>query len=119
LRDRAREKEIIACQLAEPWQVLIGKGKDSGILQIIAENGVSNPGIERNKAMFIVAARTGWPEDLAWREKAEKLLQKLEWSGGDDEYCQYKFCPCCRRWNQSGHAVDCELKSLIAEVQRG
>lgn len=53
------------------------------------------------------------PGDSAWRERAEKALQYIEWNGGGDEYCEYKYCPYCRRWEQSGHSSDCELALLL------
>lgn len=57
-----------------------------------------------------------YAENLAWRERAEQLLQKLEWGNDDGEHC-----PCCGKYkgnwhpNGQGHAVDCELKALIGE----
>ncbi len=129
MRDREQEKKIIANATAGPWRI---ESKDIGDADFIwigseiyaGDYLVANTDKEdyigphdtiNNDAEFIAAARTGWPEDLAWRERAEKLFKKLAWAGGDDEYCQYKFCPCCRRWNQSGHADDCELAALIGE----
>lgn len=130
MRDREQEKKIIANATAGPWRI---ESKDIGDADFIwigseiyagdylvattdKEDYIGPHDTINNDAEFIAAARTGWPEDLAWREKAEKVLQKLEWASDDGEHC-----PCCGKYkgnwhpNGQGHAADCELASLIGE----
>ena len=65
-------------------------------------------------AAFITAARTGWPEDLAWRERAEALLRRIEWipCGG------FSVCPGCLNEPHQGHDPNCELAALLGEESK-
>lgn len=123
MRNRDKEKQIIAAATAGPWQwediateLLIGNKIITGSLRSIN----SMPGLPElvidyaesiggNDAAFIVAARVAWPQDLAWRERAERLLRDIQWVVG--------YCPVCGKspfeHPEGKHRDNCELAKLM------
>lgn len=99
MRDRAKEKEIFAAATEGPWR----KGKNS----VITDSKDKNVWCDAKNAEFIAAARTGWPQDLVWRERAEGLLKELEWAQNGGQ------CPFCQKWKDTGHTPNCELAALL------
>lgn len=127
MRDRVKEKKIIDSIPPEPWQVT-EKGNRVKSLAIVstAYEGIPQRNIcsgispKTNYASFITTARTAWPEDLAWRERTEKALRQIEWSGvgpenrpGMPRGIRGHVCPVCRGREEEGHYSDCELAALL------
>lgn len=79
------------------------------------KNKCDNNTICHMKDVKHALSNTARADNLAWRERAEELLKKMEWASDDGEHC-----PCCGKYKGNwfpnggkGHSVDCELASLI------
>lgn len=123
MRDRAKEKEIIAGATEGPWIAI--PDIRPGITVVNPTNTDINKGYigyghlltinkyqdNMNDAEFIATARTAWPEDLAWRERAERMLKLLEWIFVPGQ--QLPVCMICRKKYSEGHKINCELAALL------
>ena len=118
MRDRAKEKEIIAGATEGPWMALsqeicVGKENDSGIRYTPVASNVTGrkQWFSQENSRFIATARTAWPEDLAWRERAERMLKLMEWIFVPGK--EFPVCLCCRAKYPDGHGIDCEMAALL------
>lgn len=128
MRDREQEKKIIANTPSLPWtkktpfdiecdgcgecacgcDVTSNDEYQTAYVQAVGMDSFTNPVTD-----FIEAASVGWHEDLAWRERAEKILKDID--------RQNILCPICRFIGVGigdNHHPTCELKALIGEVNQ-
>lgn len=129
MRDRAREKEIIAKATPGPWEAKqIAHYDHSNVLlwTDTSKKGVRTRRVDisamglfpQADAEFIALARTGWPEDFAWRERAERVLKNIEWLYFNGESVGFYFCPCCKNVKMCGHELDCKLAALLPKEEK-
>ncbi|EGO63547.1 hypothetical protein [Acetonema longum] len=129
MRDRAREKEIMAAKT--PGKCLYEYQEGDGHVLRMGTALVSRASYEtqhiinydhnlypedgeqfdeaKANAQFIARAWTGWPEDMERLERCERMLKRIQFCCGQI----YGVCLVCRRERDAGHKPDCELAELL------